>query len=70
MNYKHVLIIFLYLIRHRGQHFTAKELSMIAGVSIRTVYRIVNALCELLIPINICQGPYGAIWIDQGYKFT
>ncbi len=48
---------------------TAKELSEYFEVSTRTIYRDIELLSELNIPIYMSKGKNGGIFLLENYKF-
>lgn len=52
------------------QHIRAKELSELFEVSVRTIYRDVETLCEAGIPIYATSGPNGGFSFVEGYCFN
>ena len=49
---------------------TADEIASKFEISVRTVYRYVNALTLANIPIRTNTGREGGIWIDSEFKLT
>ncbi len=47
---------------------TARELSRHLDVSMRTVYRDVEALCEAGVPLHMERGPLGGIVLASDYR--
>ena len=47
----------------------ARQLAEMFEVSLRTIYRDIDAINEAGIPIVATSGPYGGIGIMKGYKF-
>lgn len=62
----HRLIAILLLIESRG-HINAKELAQALEVSIRTIYRDIDTLCEAGIPLTATTGPSGGFYLMNGY---
>jgi predicted DNA-binding transcriptional regulator YafY len=52
------------------QHIRAKELADLFEVSVRTIYRDVDVLCEAGIPIFATTGPNGGFSFIDGYCFN
>ena len=52
------------------QHIRAKELADLFEVSVRTIYRDVDILCEAGIPIFATSGPNGGFSFVDGYCFN
>lgn len=50
------------------RRLTARYLSAQLGVSMRTVYRDIEALCEGGVPIHMERGPQGGIVLADGYR--
>ena len=59
-------IIYLLLSKNT---MTAKELSEYFEVSTRTIYRDIELLSELNIPIYMSKGKNGGIFLLENYKF-
>ena len=49
---------------------TAQELARELEISVRTVYRYVNALTLANVPVQTSAGREGGIWIDEDYKLA
>lgn len=62
----HRLFEIIYLLMER-KSMTAKELSERFEVSVRTVYRDIDTLCEAGVPIVTAQGRGGGIGLMDGY---
>ena len=56
----------IFALKERGK-LTAKELSNIFEVSERTIYRDIDALSQLKVPIVVHEGLYGGYEIDHTY---
>lgn len=52
-----------------NKKLTAKEISSIFEVSERTIYRDIDALCQLKVPIKALEGYGGGYEIDESYFF-
>src|ERR1017187_8075167 len=63
----HRLISCLQLLQGE-RRLTARYLSQQLGVSMRTVYRDVEALCEAGVPLHMERGPLGGIVLADGYR--
>lgn len=63
----HRLISVLLLVEARGT-IKAKEIASKLEVSVRTVYRDIDALCEAGIPLTTVPGPKGGIRLMEGYS--
>lgn len=61
------LLSILLLIESK-KHVTAKELSQLFEVSVRTIYRDIDLLCEAGVPIYATSGPTGGFSFMDGYQ--
>jgi predicted DNA-binding transcriptional regulator YafY len=68
MRLDRLLSITIMLINRRK--VTAPDLSLHFGVSIRTIYRDIEAICSAGIPIVSCQGYEGGFCIMENYRIT
>lgn len=66
-NMKLSRLIGILLIIESKVHIRAKELSELFEVSVRTIYRDVDLLCEAGIPIFATSGPNGGFSFVEGY---
>ncbi|MFZ5354011.1 MAG: helix-turn-helix transcriptional regulator [Bacillota bacterium] len=62
----HRLISILLLIESKGM-IKAKEIAEKLEISLRTVYRDIDSLCEAGIPVAASTGPNGGIYLMDGY---
>lgn len=63
----HRLISILLLIESKGM-IKAKEIASKLEISLRTVYRDIDSLCEAGIPLATIPGPKGGIYLMEGYS--
>jgi predicted DNA-binding transcriptional regulator YafY len=61
-------LLSIVLILLKRQRTTAPELSEELGVSVRTIYRDLDAITSAGIPIQTCQGVGGGVGLMPGYK--
>ncbi|MBM7679319.1 helix-turn-helix transcriptional regulator [Gracilibacillus alcaliphilus] len=61
------MISILLLVESRGS-IKAKELAEDLEISVRTIYRDINILCEAGIPLRTTTGPKGGIQLMDGYS--
>lgn len=66
MKLERMLFIITYLLNHEKAR--ARELADKLEVSVRTIYRDIDAICQAGIPIVTYQGSDGGIGIIEGYK--
>lgn len=66
LKLERMLSIFIYLLNH--EKVTAQELAEKFEVSVRTIYRDIDAISQAGIPITTFQGSNGGIGIVEGYK--
>lgn len=66
MKLERMLSIVIYLLNH--EKVTAQELAEKFEVSVRTIYRDIDAISQAGIPITTFQGSNGGIGIVEGYK--
>ncbi|MGI6669688.1 MAG: helix-turn-helix transcriptional regulator [Acetivibrionales bacterium] len=66
MKLERMLSIITYLVNH--QKVKAQELADKFEVSVRTIYRDIDAISQAGIPITTFQGANGGIGIVEGYK--
>lgn len=66
MKLERMLSIVIYLLNH--EKVTAQELAEKFEVSVRTIYRDIEAISQAGIPIGTFQGAGGGISIVEGYK--
>lgn len=62
----HRLISILLLIESKGT-IKAREIASKLEISLRTVYRDIDSLCEAGIPLATTPGPNGGIYLMEGY---
>lgn len=63
----HRLISILLLIETKGM-IKAREIASKLEISLRTVYRDIDSLCEAGIPLATTPGPNGGIYLMEGYS--
>lgn len=63
-------LIGILLIIESKQNIKARDLSELFEVSIRTIYRDVELLCEAGIPIYATSGPGGGFSLMEGYRLS
>lgn len=63
----HRLISILLLIESKGM-IKAREIASKLEISLRTVYRDIDSLCEAGIPLATTPGPNGGIYLMEGYS--
>lgn len=56
----------LYILLREGRT-SARQLAGRLGVSVRTIYRDVEAMCVAGVPVCCASGPRGGIWLMEGY---
>jgi predicted DNA-binding transcriptional regulator YafY len=61
-------LLSLLLLLQLGRKLTAEELAERLGVSVRTVYRDIEALAEAGVPIRSERGPAGGFRLREGYR--
>jgi predicted DNA-binding transcriptional regulator YafY len=63
-------LISLMLLLHAKGHLTAQKLAEHLGVSERTIYRDVDALCTAGVPIYVQPGVNGGVFLDEHYRIS
>jgi len=61
-------LLSIVLLIESKKHVTAKELSTLFEVSMRTIYRDIDLLCEAGVPIYATSGPKGGFSFIEGYQ--
>jgi len=61
-------LLSIVLLIEAKEHVTAKELSTLFEVSVRTIYRDIDLLCEAGVPIYATSGPKGGFTFIEGYR--
>jgi predicted DNA-binding transcriptional regulator YafY len=61
-------LLSLLLLLQVGRSYTADELAERLGVSVRTIYRDVDALVEAGVPLRAERGPAGGYALRRGYR--
>lgn len=64
------ILLFIFFMKHRGVKFKASYLAQKFGLSTRTIYRKVDILTSIGIPINSVRGRDSGIYLENSYKFT
>ncbi|MCJ7622247.1 MAG: HTH domain-containing protein, partial [Anaerolineaceae bacterium] len=63
-------LLSMMLLLHTRGRMTAEELAGILEVSVRTVYRDIDALCLAGVPIYTHCGPQGGVFLDEDYRVS
>ena len=63
------LLAMMLLLESKG-HMKAEELAERLGVSERTIYRDVEALCQAGVPVYTQTGTHGGVFLDEGYRLS